>query len=125
MYMEQSTQPFNLTIFTEDTKNICLCTAAAIFIIILFVVSPLSNFFKTSLIMKAIAMRIMVYILFLNYTQTNLLRAASSVAESEAIRAQLDSNIMCSYMFSFFIGLLAIFTLKSIIITIMNFFGFR
>ena len=125
MYMEQSTQPFNLTIFTEDTKNICLCTAAAIFIIILFVVSPLSNFFKTSLLMKAVAMRLMVYILFLNYTQTNLLRAASSVAESEAIRAQLDSNIMCSYMFSFFIGLLAIFTLKSIIITIMNFFGFR
>jgi len=125
MYMEQSTQPFNLTIFTEDTKNICLCTAAAIFIIILFVVSPLSNFFKTSLLMKAVAMRIMVYILFLNYTQTNLLRAASSVAESEAIRAQLDANIMCSYVFSFFIGLLAIFTLKSIIITIMNFFGFR
>jgi uncharacterized membrane protein YdbT with pleckstrin-like domain len=123
--MEQSTQPFNLTIFTEDTKNICLCTAAAIFIIILFVVSPLSNFFKTSLLMKAVAMRIMVYILFLNYTQTNLLRAASSVAESEAIRAQLDANIMCSYVFSFFIGLLAIFTLKSIIITIMNFFGFR
>jgi uncharacterized membrane protein YdbT with pleckstrin-like domain len=125
MYMEQSTQPFNLTIFTEDTKNICLCTAAAIFIIILFVVSPLSNFFKTSLLMKAVAMRLMVYILFLNYTQTNLLRAASSVAESEAIRAQLDANIMCSYVFSFFIGLLAIFTLKSIIITIMNFFGFR
>lgn len=125
MYMEQSIQPFNLTIFTEDTKKICICTATAIFIIILFVVSPLSNFFKTSLFMKAIAIGIVVYILLLNYNQTNLLRTASSVAESEAIRAQLDANIMCSYVFSFFIGLLAIFTLKSIIITIMNFFGFR
>lgn len=125
MYMEQSIQPFNLTIFTEDTKKICICTATAIFIIILFVVSPLSNFFKTSLFMKAVAMGIVVYILFLNYNQTNLLRTASSVAESQAIRAQLDANIMCSYVFSFFIGLLAIFTFKSIIITIMNFFGFR
>ena len=125
MYMEQSTQPFNLTIFTEDTKSICICTASAIIIIILFVISPLSNFFKTSLFMKVVAMRIMAYILFLNYKQTNLLRAASSVAESESIRAQLDANIMCSYIFTFFIGLLAIFTLKSIIITIMDFFGFR
>jgi hypothetical protein len=123
--MEQSTQPFNLTIFTEDTKSICICTASAIIIIILFVISPLSNFFKTSLFMKVVAMRIMAYILFLNYKQTNLLRAASSVAESESIRAQLDANIMCSYIFTFFIGLLAIFTLKSIIITIMDFFGFR
>jgi len=123
--MEQNTQPFNITIFTEDTKSICICTASAIVIIILFVISPLSNFFKTSLFMKAIAMRIMAHILFLNYNQINILRAASSVAESDIIRAQLDANIMCSYIFSFFIGLLAIFTLKSIIITIMIFFNFR
>lgn len=125
MYMEQSNQPFNLTIFTEDTKNICICTATSIIILILFVISPLSNFFKTSLFMKAVAMIIMLYVLFLNYKQTNLLRAASSVADSESIRAQLDANIMCSYVFTFFIGLLAIFTIKSIIITIMNFFGFK
>ena len=123
--MEKNPEPFNLTIFTEDTKNICICTAISIVVIILFVISPLSNFFKTSLFMKAIAMRIMIYILFLNYNQTNILRAASSVAESEAIRSQLDANIMCSYIFSFFIGLLAIFTFKSIVISIMNFFNFR
>jgi len=125
MYMEQSNQPFNLTIFTEDTKNICICTATSIIILILFVISPLSNFFKTSLFMKAVAMIIMLYVLFLNYKQTNLLRTASSVADSESIRAQLDANIMCSYVFTFFIGLLVIFTIKSIIITIMNFFGFK
>ena len=70
-------------------------------------------------------MIIMLYVIFLNYNQTNLLRAASSVTESETIRAQLDANIMCSYVFTFFIGLLAIFTIKSIIIAIMNFFGFK
>ena len=122
MYMEQNPEPFNLKIFTDDTKSICMCTAIAIVIIILFVISPLSNFFKTSLLMKLISISIIGYILFLNYTQTNLLRAASSVTESEAIRAQLNSNIITSYIFSFFIGLLAIFTFKSIIISFMNLF---
>jgi len=123
--MEQTNEPFNVKIFTEDTKNICMCTAAAIVIIILFIISPLSNFFKTSFFMKSIAIILMVYILMLNYTQTNILRAASAVSESESIRSQLDTNIMCSYVFTFFIGLLTIFTFKSIIISIMDFFSFR
>jgi hypothetical protein len=122
MYMEQNSKPFNLTIFTEDTKSICMCTAIAIVIIILFVISPLSNFFKTSLLMKFISISIIVYVLFLNYTQTNLLRTASSLSESEDIRDQLNVNIISSYIFSFFIGLLAIFTLKSIVISIINLF---
>jgi hypothetical protein len=124
MYMEQNSNPFNLTIFTEDTKSICMCTAISIVIIILFIVSPLSNLFKTSLLMKIIAIVIMIYVLMLNYKQTDLLRNASSSAESENIKSQLNTNIMCSYVFSFFIGLLTIFTLKSIIISIMNFFQF-
>lgn len=123
--MEQTNQPFNVKIFTEDTKNICMCTATSIVIIILFIISPLSNFFKTSFFMKSIAIILMVYILMLNYTQTNILRGASAVSESESIRSQLDTNIMCSYVFTFFIGLLTIFTFKSIIISIMDFFNFR
>lgn len=125
MYMEQNPQSFNLTIFTEDTKSICICTAAAIIIIIMFVVSPLSNFFKTSLIMKMIALRIMVYIVHLNYTQIELLRSAMLITESEQVKAQLNTNIICSFVFTFFIGLLIIFTFKSIITSIMNFFNLR
>jgi len=121
MYMEQSNQPFNLTIFTKETKSICLCTAISIFIIILFIISPLSNFFKTSLFMKLIVLLVLIYIIFLNYKQTNLLRSASLVADTEQIKVQLDTNIICSYVFTFFIGLLFIFTFKSIITSIMNF----
>ena len=75
--MTTNTSPFNLSIFTQETKNICLCTATSIMIIVLFVISPLSNFFKTSLFMKILSLILMGYIVFLNYKQTDLLRSAS------------------------------------------------
>jgi len=119
MYMETNSQSFNLSIFTQETKNICLCTATSIMIIILFVISPLSNFFKTSFFMKILSIVLMGYIIFLNYKQTHLLRSASSVADSIALQSQLNTNILFSYIFSFFIGLLIIFVFKSMI---MSFF---
>ena len=113
--METNNQPFNLSIFTQETKNICLCTATSIMIIILFVISPLSNFFKTSLFMKILSVVLMGYIIFLNYKQTDLLRSASTITDSLAVQSQLNTNILFSYIFTFFIGLLIIFVLKSMI----------
>jgi hypothetical protein len=115
--METNTNSINLSIFTQETKNMCLCTATSIMIIILFVISPLSNFFKTSLFMKILAMGLMTYIIFLNYKQTDLLRSAISNADSLAVKSQLNINILCSYIFTFFIGLLIIFVFKSMIIS--------
>ena len=101
--METNNSPLNLSIFTKETKNICLCTATSIMIIILFVISPLSSFFKTSLFMKILSIGIMSYIIYLNYKQTDLLRSASLVADSLAVQSQLNTNILCSYVFTFFI----------------------
>ena len=42
-----SNTPFNLMIFTDETKKVCLCSASSIFLIVLFIISPLSNFFTT------------------------------------------------------------------------------
>ena len=72
--------------------------------------------------MRLIVLRILAQILYLNYNQTELLRAASLVSESEQVKAQLNTNIICSYVFSAFIVLLFIFTLKTQIVSIMNFF---
>ena len=65
---------FNLTIFTDVTKKICMCSATSIFIIVLFIITPLSNFFKTSIFMKCISLIIMIYIIYLNNKQINLLK---------------------------------------------------
>lgn len=110
--MDSDTQ-FNLMIFTNETKKVCMCSASSIFIIVLFIISPLSNFFKTSLFMKIIALMLLIYTLYLNNHQTNLLRNASQNAKSEQVKSQLNMNVICSYIFTLFIGLLAIFVLKS------------
>ena len=108
-----SDSPFNLTIFTDSTKKICMCSATSIFIIILFIISPLSNFFKTSLFMKIIALIILFYTIYLNTKQTDLLRQANLHSKADNIKSQLNINIICSYVFTFFIGLLIIFIVRS------------
>ena len=108
-----SETPFNLMIFTDSTKKVCMCSATSIFIIILFIISPLSNLFKTSLFMKLIALILLIYTIYLNNHQTNLLRNASQSNNSDEIKSQLNMNILCSYVFTFFLGLLVIFLFKS------------
>jgi len=71
--------PFNLMLFTDETKKVCMCSATSIFLIVLFIISPLSNFFKTSLIMKILALILVIYTIFLNNNQTNLLKAANEL----------------------------------------------
>ena len=106
-------KPFNLMIFTDTTKKICMCSASSIFIIVLFIISPLSNLFKTSLFMKIVSLVILGYTLYLNNIQTNLLRNASISSNSDSVKSQLNMNIICSYMFTIFIGLLFIFIIKT------------
>lgn len=106
-------RPFNLMIFTDMTKKICLCSASSIFIIVLFIISPLSNLFRTSLFMKCVALVILGYTIYLNNIQTNLLKTVSLTSNSEQVKSQLNMNIICSYVFTIFIGLLFIFIIKS------------
>ena len=108
-----SNTPFNLMIFTDETKKVCLCSATSIFLIVLFIISPLSNFFATSLLMKILILAILIYTIYLNNNQTNQLRIASSVIDSERLKSQLNMNIICSYIFTLFIGLLIIYVVKS------------
>ena len=108
-----SNTPFNLMIFTDETKKICICSATSIVLIVLFIISPLSNFFTTSLVMKILILAILIYTIYLNNNQTNLLRNATSVINSENVKSQLNMNIICSYVFTLFIGLLVIFVIKS------------
>lgn len=108
-----SNTPFNLMIFTDETKKVCICSATSIFLIVLFIISPLSNFFATSLLMKILILVILIYTIYLNNNQTNQLRIASSVIDSERLKSQLNMNIICSYIFTLFIGLLIIYVVKS------------
>jgi len=113
--MDSST-PFNLIIFTDSTKKICTCSAVSIFLIILFIISPLSNFYMTSMLMKIIILIILAYTIYLNIIQTNYLRSATNVANSENVVSQLNTNILCSYIFTLFLGVMGIFVIRSFIV---------
>jgi hypothetical protein len=111
-----SETPFNLIIFTDSTKKICMCSAVSIFLIILFIISPLSNFFVASTFMKIIVLIILAYTIYLNIIQTNYLKSATNVVKTENVLSQMNTNIMCSYIFTLFLGLLGIFVIKSFIV---------
>jgi hypothetical protein len=111
-----SETPFNLIIFTDSTKKICTCSAISIALIIIFIISPLSNFFITSTIMKIIVLIILAYTIYLNIIQTNYLKNAANVVKTENVLSQMNTNIMCSYIFTLFLGLLGIFVIKSFVV---------
>jgi hypothetical protein len=108
--------PFNLMIFTDSTKKICTCSTLSIFLIVLFIISPLSNLFMASVFMKIIILIILAYTIYLNMLQTNSLNAASNFVKSDIVMSQLNINIMCSYIFTLFLGLLCIFVVKTFIV---------
>jgi hypothetical protein len=80
----------------------------------LFVLSPLSNIFLVSTLMKLIAATVLVYTAYLNSQQTLLLQNAKNNVTSQQLLSQLNINLVCSYTFTVFIGLLAFFTIKSL-----------
>ena len=63
--------------------------------------------------MKLLALMLLIYTIYLNNQQTNLLKAASQTAKLEQVKSQLNINIVCSYVFTVFLGLLIIFLIKS------------
>ena len=111
-----NSEPNNsLNQFTDVTKNMCMCSATSIFLILLFILSPLSNMFKTSLFMKIIIIIVLIYTIYLNYKQTMYLKNSDLKTKSQQHASQLNINIICSYIFTIFLGLLIIFVLKSLL----------
>jgi hypothetical protein len=108
-----SNEQFSLNAFTDSTKRACTCSAISIFLIILFIISPLNQFFLTTIFMKILILVLLGYTIYLNSKQTDYLRNASTLNLSKEMTSQLNINIVCSYVFTLFIGLLIIFVLKS------------
>ena len=106
-------KPFNLITFTDTTKHVCTCSAISIFLIILFIISPLGSLFAFSKWIKWIILCILFYTAFLNIKQTDYLRKANQYSLSPEVSSQLTINTLCSYVFTIFIGLLIIFVIKS------------
>jgi hypothetical protein len=64
--------------------------------------------------MKLVVLLLLIYTLYLNHEQTKLLKEARRIANSEQVNAQLGMNILCSYIFTAFIGLLFVYVIRSL-----------
>jgi hypothetical protein len=107
--MTTNSQPIDLT------KKICICTFITIFIVILFILSPLSYMFKTSLFMKIVALIILGYTIYLSIFQTNTLKTTYGSSNYPELLSQLNMNIICSYTFTIFLVILFLFILRNMI----------
>ena len=94
------------------TKKNCLCTFTSILIVVLFVLSPLHKFIRTSLFMKLIAVLVLMYTIYLSALQIGVLQTNLD-SDSEELNSQVSMNINCNYIFMIFLGLLLFFLLKS------------
>ena len=99
--------------YTDTTKKVCTYSAISIFLIVLFVISPLRNYLVASIIMKVVILLLLGFTIYLNIQQTNYLRMATQANISGEVSNQLTINIVSSYVFTLFIGLLIIFVIKS------------
>jgi hypothetical protein len=106
-------EELNLNIFTNVTKKICTCSFIAMVLILLFVLTPLSNLIKTSAIMKIISIILLIYTVYLNNIQTISLKNANMTNKSANVISQFNMNITCSYIFTMFLLLLTFFVIKS------------
>ena len=104
---------FSMVAFSNTTKKACICSALSIFLILLFILSPLSHLFTMSLIMKVVCVFLLAYTVYLNFSQTMYLKNAYQLELTDLIRSQMYVNIICSYVFTLFMGLLIIYVLKS------------
>jgi len=104
----------NIDSSTDVTKKVCLCSFVSIVIIVLFIISPLSSFVLTSSFMKLLVLIILGYTIYLNSHQTNILSLSKNASQTPEIQSQLSTNIICSYVFTLFLGILFIFVIKSL-----------
>jgi hypothetical protein len=103
------------SVYSNNSKNVCLYTTVSIVLILLFIVTPLSKYILASLFGKIIALLILAYALYQNYTNTITLSNATSSTLFKGQWSNIKSNLLCSYIFTFFILLLIFSVLKNMI----------
>lgn len=97
------------------TNQLMLSSFISMFLIILFVISPLKKITVLSFIAKIIILILLAYTGYLCNIQINVMRNSANPQQSETITNQLTVNILGEYIFILLLGLLFIFVVKSML----------
>ena len=93
----------------EDvTKKVCMASFLSIGLILFFIIAkPAGAIYVWAL--KILIVSVIGFAIYLNQRQTNNLHNSETNSESAEYKSQLNTNILCSYMFSFSLILLMFF----------------
>ena len=100
--------------YAKATQNVCMCLSISIFLIILFILSPLNKFLLTSIFGKVIILLLLGFTIFYNVTQTNKFSKDFNVSISSGNWDTIKTNVVYSYVFSIFLLILFVTVLKSL-----------
>jgi hypothetical protein len=98
--------------YSDGTKNVCMCTIISIFLILIFIISPLKNFVLASMFGKLIILTILSFSLYKNVSIT--FSFSKNVGMFEGEWNNVKTNVICSYLFSAFIFILIISVLRKL-----------
>lgn len=99
-----------LTIYSNGTKNVCICTIISIFLILLFIISPLNKFIIASMFGKVTILSILAFALYKNISVTS--NFSKNIGLFSGPWDNTKTNVLCSYVFSFFIFILILSVLN-------------
>jgi hypothetical protein len=100
-------------IFNNSTKNICLYCFISIILIILFTLTPLSNFVLLTTLIKITSILLLGYCIYLNSIQIKNFYTIITNDNSALIKSYLNINILCSCIFSLSMIIFIFFIMKS------------
>jgi len=98
--------------YSDGTKNVCICTIVSIFLILIFIISPLNNFVLASMLGKIVILFLLGFSLYKNLSIT--FNFSKNIGTFEGEWNNAKTNIICSYLFSAFIFILIISVLKKL-----------
>jgi hypothetical protein len=101
--------------YAETTKHLCIYTAVAVLLIIIFIISPVSNIFFISFLAKIGIVALLAYIIFMNITKTQYFKNEYNVDFGSSDWGQVKTNVVGGYVFSMFLVMLLIAVLRHIV----------
>ena len=100
--------------FAKSTQNVCYCLTLSIFLIVLFMMTPLNSFLLSSIFGKVIILTLLGYTFYYNTTRTNQFSNDFNISLTSGNWNALTTNILCSYIFSLFLFVLILSVIRKI-----------
>ena len=105
--MIQQNQSSSLIVeYAKSTKNICMCVSITMFLIVIFMMTPLNSFILSSFFGKLIILILLGYTIYYNINQNNKFAKDFDISLTSDNWNVLKTNLTCSYIFTIFLIIL-------------------